>query len=127
MSTQVPGIPQTTQSQEQTATSRQAPAYVSSAAQNLVNQGTGLTSPFLQVPDYGLMGFNPDQTQAFDYSRMIADNAMGQKPQSVGSYQAPPGYQAPIYNPVNAFRLPGRSEHCLDCAGEFQAGHRRAA
>lgn len=66
-----PSTVQTTQN-----SSTQVAPYVSEAQQNLLSYGKSLTDPFLSLnPNYRVAGFNPDQTQAFELGRQIAQSA----------------------------------------------------
>lgn len=68
------GTTQTTKENSNTNQQQQSysPTYVQDAAKNLVATGTGMTAPFLQIPNYGVAGFTPDQLAAFDFTRNIA-------------------------------------------------------
>jgi hypothetical protein len=122
--------------------SKQAPAYVTAAQQNLISQGGNILSPFLNQPDYGIMGQNPDQQQAFDYARQMAVDAFPST--SAGgngapaytapgayqgaSYTAPGAYQSAAYSAPGPYQSPGPyaspgGAGMVDAAtGKFTAG-----
>ena len=68
------GTTQTTKENSNTTQQQQSysPTYVQDAAKNLVATGTGMTAPFLQIPNFGIAGFTPDQMAGFDFARNIA-------------------------------------------------------
>jgi hypothetical protein len=59
-----------------TTSNNTPPPYVQAAQQNLLNTGANLAAPFTQdAPAFGVAGFNPDQTAAFDLARTSAQDA----------------------------------------------------
>lgn len=59
-----------------TTTNNTPPAYVQAAQQNLLGTGQNLAAPFTSsAPAFGVAGFNPDQTSAFDLARQSAQDA----------------------------------------------------
>lgn len=61
---------------ENSTTTNQSPQYVQDAAKWLVNAGTNMTDPFLQVPNQLVAGFTPDQLAGMDLGRQIAQNTV---------------------------------------------------
>jgi hypothetical protein len=73
-----------------TTSNNTPPAYVQAAQQNLLNTGQNLAAPFTQdAPAFGVAGFNPDQTAAFDLARYGAQSA----------YTTPRPIAAPDFSP----------------------------
>jgi hypothetical protein len=86
-------------------TSKQAPAYVQAAQQNLIGTGGNMLSPFLNQPSMGIMGQNPDQTQAFDYARQIAMNAFNPGAQTAAGMVRPIDAKAANFKAGQAAQL----------------------
>jgi hypothetical protein len=63
-----------TQTTTQNTSTNYAP-WTQTAGENAYKYASGMTNPFLQVPGYGVAGFNPDQKQAFDLARQMAQGA----------------------------------------------------
>jgi hypothetical protein len=112
--------------------SKQAPAYVTAAQQNLISQGGNILSPFLNQPDYAIMGQNPDQQQAFDYARQMAvdvfpsrDNIGHEMPPkyTAPTYTAPGAYQAASYAAPGEYASPGGAGMVDAARGQFTAGN----
>ena len=62
------GSQSTSSTQQQTV-----PPWLTEGQQNLVGQSQNLTGPFLNLPAFRTAGFTPDQTNAFDLTRSMAD------------------------------------------------------
>lgn len=106
--------------------SKQAPAYVTAAQQNLISQGGSILSPFLNQPNFGIMGQNPDQQQAFDYARQMAVDAFPTT--STGgpsgpAYTAPGAYQAASYTAPGEYSSAGGGNMVDAATGKFTAGN----
>jgi len=56
-------------------TQQSLPGYAQHAQQNLLNAGGQMTGGFLGNPAFSVAGLNPDQTQAFDLARDMAQRA----------------------------------------------------
>ncbi|ALN73525.1 hypothetical protein [Aureimonas sp. AU20] len=65
---------------QQTTQTTEYPAWISGAQQTASNAGSAMATPFLQVPKYGVAGFNPDQMKGFDLARDMAQTAFTSTP-----------------------------------------------
>ena len=63
----------------QTSTSQtQIDPQAQAAQGNLFGAASGLANPFMQVPNFGVAGFGPDELSAFDMTRLLAHETGGQ-------------------------------------------------
>lgn len=69
---------------ENSITENRSPQYVQDAAKYLVNTGQNMTQPFLNIPNYRIAGFTPDQEAAQTFGRGIAQ-AVNQNPNRWGA------------------------------------------
>lgn len=59
------------------------PAWTQTANQNLHNAALAMSAPHVNVPNFTLAGFNPDQMRGFDYQRGMATNAFESQPTQI--------------------------------------------
>ncbi len=60
------------QAQQQQQQQQYSPQYIQDASKYLVNSGTNMISPFLQLGENTIAGFTPDQLAGMDWARNIA-------------------------------------------------------